>query len=181
MATATDKTGRESRDDLRARLSGADTPLEDRQNRGRGEDLRPPAVRAADEGLAPRTRAQIFSVMDPQEWACRSQEHSWAQLAPGATELPRGMRFSAAGAGQVLQEDDCLHGCGRFRESLYDRNFALVWRRYGTRPGHRHTVVHRDELMTKAEMREDTLGSNKKLIGQAVRAAKAEAKAAAQS
>jgi|ERR1051325_8579672 len=181
MTAATDKPPRGSREDLRHRLSGADTPLEDRQNRGPGEDLRPPAERAADEGRAPRTKAQIFSQMDPQEWACRSQEHSWPQLLPGADELPRGMRFSAAGGGAIRQEDDCLHDCGRYRETVYDRHFAVVSRTYGTRPGKRHTVIHRDEAMTKAEMREDVLSTSRKLIRQVVKETTAAAKAAAKA
>lgn len=134
-----------------------------------GEDLTPPAERAARTLQAPRTRAQIASEMDPQEWACRSQEHSWPQLLPNATRLPAGMRLSAAGRGNVLFEEDCLHDCGRFRETLTERGFSVVWRRYGTRPGYRHVVVHRDEAMTKAEMRQETYGSNARLIREAVR------------
>jgi len=164
----------EARADLRHRLSipppGVNAP---------GEDLTPPAERAARDGLAPRTRAQILAEMDPQEWACRSQEHSWPQLVPGAARLPRGMRVSPAGSGNVLFTEDCLHDCGRYRETLTERGFIVVWRRYGTRPGRRHTVVHRDESMTKTEMREDVYTSNKKLLAQAVRDATAAAKAAA--
>lgn len=180
-ATATGKTGREAREDLRDRLSVPPQHTDGTRVNAPGEDLRPPRERLADEGRAPRTRAQIYNEMDPQEWACRSQEHQWAQLAPGADKLPNGMRVSAAGRGQLLFEWDCLHGCGRYREELTDRNFGIVWRRYGTRRGKRHTVVHRDESMTKAEMREDTYAGNKKLITQAVREAKAAARAAAKS
>jgi hypothetical protein len=146
-----------------------------------GEDLTPPRERAAREALAPRTPAQIQADMDPQEWACRSQEHSWAQLLPGATEIPDGMRVTAAGRGQVRFEMDCLHGCGRFREELTDGRFTIISRRYGTRPGHRHVVVHRDETMSKAQMREGTYGSNKKLLQQAVREARAAAREAARA
>ena len=175
---ATTKTLQEDRSDLRHRLTGADTPLEDRINRGPGEDLTPPRERAALEGTGPRTRAQIFAEMDPQEWACRSQEHSWPQLVPGADKLPPGMHVSAAGQGNVLFEEDCLHGCGRFRETLTQRGFVIIWRRYGTRPGHRHVTVHRNESMTKAEMREDTFSSSRKLIQAAVRESKAVAREA---
>jgi hypothetical protein len=165
---------REDREDLRHRLSipppGVNAP---------GEDLTPPAERAARDGRAPRTRAQIYNEMDPQEWACRASEHYWPQLVPGATELPPGMRVSAAGAGNVLFEADCLHGCGRYREELTERGFIVISRRYGTRPGHRHTVVHRDESMTKTEMREDVYGANKKLLEKAVKAATAAARQAA--
>jgi hypothetical protein len=143
-----------------------------------GEDLRPPAVRAADENLAPRTPEQIASVMDPQEWACRSQEHSWPQLVPGADEIPKGMRISAAGRGNVLFEEDCLHYCGRYRETLTQQGWVVVWRRYGTRPGYRHTVVHRDEAMTKSSMREHTLSSNEELITKAVEKSATETRAA---
>jgi hypothetical protein len=144
-----------------------------------GEDMRPPRVRAADRGLAPRTPAQIAAVMDPQEWACRSQEHSWAQMLPGADKIQRGMRFSAAGGGNVLQVDDCLHDCGRYRETLLQNGFMIVSRTYGTRPGYRHTIVHRDEAMTKGEMRRGTLSGNSKLIKKAVREDTAARKAAA--
>jgi hypothetical protein len=168
----------EDRAALRARLSiPPGETAEERAARGPGEDLRPPRVRAADEGLAPRTQAQIAAVMDPQEWACRSQEHSWPQLVPGADEIPAGMRVSAAGQGNVLFEEDCLHDCGRFRETLTQQGFIVIWRRYGTRPGYRHTVVHRDETMTKGAMREYTLGSNSKLITRAVKADTAARKA----
>jgi len=180
MATAT-TPARETREDLHDRLAVPPKHADGTPVNAPGEDLRPPRVRAADEGRAPRTQAQIYAAMDPQEWACRSQEHHWSQLVPGMTELPRGMRFSAAGAGQVRQEDDCLHNCGRYRETIYDRNFAVVSRTYGTRPGYRHTVIHRDEAMTKGQMRGDTLGSNKKLIKAAVRATTAEARAAAKA
>ena len=153
--------------DVRGRLEAA------------GEDMRSPAVRLADEGRAPRTPAQIQSEMDEQEWACRSQEHSWPQLRPGATRLPQGMRVSPAGSGNVLFEADCLHGCGRFREELTDRGLVVIDRRYGTRKGHRHVVVHRNETMTKAQMRGATYGSLKTLIRQAVKDAREEARAAA--
>lgn len=182
VAAARENTPGEPEQDraaLRERLTGADTPLENRRARGPGEDLTPPAEREAAEGLAPRTQAQIASEMDPQEWACRSQEHSWPQLVPGATEVPRGMRFSAAGSGNVRQTDDCLHDCGRYRETVLANGFVVVSRTYGTRPGYRHTVVHRDESMTKAGMREHTLGSNAKLIRRAVKEATAETRAAA--
>lgn len=172
---------RESRDDLRNRLSGDSTPLEDRQNRGPGEDLRPPRERLADEGRAPRTRAQIQAAMDPQEWACRSAEHSWAQLVPGAVRVPEGMRVFAAAGGNVVIEWDCLHDCGRYREELCTRDLAIIERKYGTRPGYKHVVIHRDETMTKAAMREGVYDSNRKLLRQAVRDAKAAAKAGAQS
>lgn len=143
-----------------------------------GEDLTPPRERAAREGTAPRTRAQIAAEMDPQEWACRSTEHSWAQLGPSAIEIPAGMQVRAAAGGNVLVEWDCLHDCGRYREELCTRNLEIIERRYGTRRGYRHVVIHRDEAMTKAEMREGTYASNKKLLRQAVRDAKAAAKAA---
>lgn len=146
--------------DVRARLEAA------------GEDLTPPRERAAEEGRGPRTRAQVFAEMDPQEWACRSQDHRWPLLLPGATRIPEGMRVSAAGQGNVLFEADCLNGCGRYREELTERGFALVWRRYGTRKGHRHTVIHRDEALTKAEMRGEVYGSNRALIREAVRASR---------
>lgn len=178
-ATATGNT--ETRENLRERLTGADTPLEDRQDRGPGEDLTPPAERAAREGQGPRTQAQIFAEMDPQEWTCRSTEHSWAQLGPGAIEIPPGMRVFAAAGGNVMVEWDCLHDCGRFREELCTRNLEIIERRYGTRPGRRHTVIHRDESMTKAEMRQAVYGSNKKLISQAVRISAEGAKAAAKA
>ena len=179
MTTATGKTGKESREDLRDRLSVPPRHADGTRVNSPGEDLRPPRERAADEGRGPRTQAQIQSDMDPQEWACRSQEHSWPQLLPGASKLPEGMRVSPAGRGDVLFTEDCLHDCGRYRETLTERGFVLVWRRYGTRKGYRHTVIHRDETLTKAAMREGTLGSNKKLIGQAVRdARKAAGKAA---
>lgn len=168
-STATGRPAREARQAVRERLEAA------------GEDLRPPRERAAGEGRGPRTRAQIQSDMDPQEWACRSQEHSWPQLLPGATVLPEGMRVSAAGQGNIRFEADCLHGCGRFRVELVSRGLAIISRDYGTRPGYRHVVIHRDETMTKAAMREGTYGSNRKLIQGAVREAKAAAKAGAQS
>jgi hypothetical protein len=179
MARAT--TPRETREDLHDRLAVPPRRPDGSRATAPGEDLTPPRERAAREGRAPRTRAQIAAEMDPQEWACRSQEHSWPQLVPGADELPRGMRVSAAGRGQVLFESDCLHGCGRFREELTDRNFGIVWRRYGTRKGHRHTVVHQDETMTKAEMREGTYGASKALIRDAVRESRNAARAAARS
>jgi hypothetical protein len=159
---------REARDDLRNRLSEA------------GEDLRPPRERLADEGRAPRTRAQIQAAMDPQEWACRSAEHSWAQLVPGAVKVPEGMRVFAAAGGNVVIEWDCLHDCGRYREELCTRNLEIVERKYGTRPGYKHVVIHRDETMTKAAMREGVYSSNRKLLRQAVRDAKAAAKAEVQ-
>lgn len=161
---------RETRADVRRRLTGDGQTREERARRGPGEDLTPPAERAAREGRGPRTKAQIFGEMDPQEWACRSQEHHWPQLLPGATEIPRGMRVSAAGRGNVLFEEDCLHDCGRYRETLTERGFAVVWRRYGTRKGRRHTVIHQDETLTKAEMRESTLSASKDLIRAAIRA-----------
>ena len=157
----------ETRADVRERLEAA------------GEDLTPPAERAAREELAPRTRKQIMAEMDPQEWACRSQEHSWPQLAPGAVRIPRGMRVSPAGSGNVLFEEDCLHDCGRYRLTVTERGFIVVWRRYFTRPGRRHTVVHRDESMTKTEMREDVYAANAKLLAQAVRESAAAARQAA--
>jgi hypothetical protein len=134
-----------------------------------GEDLTPPRERAAKERRGPRTQAQIAAEMDPQEWACRSQEHSWPQLVPNADRLPEGMRVSAAGRGQLLFTDDCLHDCGRYRETLTDRHFRPIWRRYFTRPGKRHTVIHQDEAMTKSEMRQGTLLTNRELITEAAK------------
>ena len=78
----------------------------------------------------------------------------------------------------MLFEEDCLHGCGRYRETLTSRGFIVVDRRYGTRPGRRHTVIHRDEGMTKTEMREDVYAANKKMLARAVKDANAAAKAA---
>ena len=178
MATATGKPAREAREDLRDRLSVPPKHADGTRVNAPGEDLRPPRERAADEDRAPRTLDQIAAEMDPQEWACVSQQHWWPQLVPYATELPRGMHVSAAGGGDVLFTEDCLHDCGRFRETLTQRGFIVIWRRYGTRPGKRHVVIHRDESMTKAQMREHTMGSNKKVIAAAVREARAAAKAA---
>jgi hypothetical protein len=177
MPAAT-KPARETREELHDRLTVPPRHADGTRVNAPGEDLRPPRVRAAGEGLAPRTREQILAVMDAQEWACRSQEHSWPQLLAGATEPPAGMRFSAAGAGNVLQADDCLHDCGRYRETLLQNGYMIVSRTYGTRPGRRHTVVHRDEAMTKGEMRQSTLSANAKLIKAAVKADTAARKAA---
>lgn len=179
-------SGKESREELHDRLTvPPHRPGQQERVNAPGEDLRPPAVRAADEGLGPRTREQIFAVMDAQEWACRSQDHRWAQLVPGAKELPEGMRVSAAGAGNVMFEWDCLNGCGRYRKELCQNGYIVVSRTYGTRPGHRHTVIHRDETMTKTTMREGVYAGSSKMLDKAVRAdtaaRRAEARAAAKA
>jgi hypothetical protein len=176
---------KETREDLRNRLTGADTPLADRASRGPGEDLTPPRERAAREGRAPRTAAQIMAEMDPEEQACRGQEHTWPTLKPNAPELPRGMSVSAAGGGCVLIREDCLNDCGRYRETLtgprgfYDSGGD---RRYATRRGRRHTVIHRDEAVPKSVLRKGTFDTNAALFREAAKASseamKAEAKAA---